>query len=314
MTTKKELIIQAFENLDAEMLDILLDDDKSYQDVPKQIFVDALKKQFAEIRTYDDTKFDFKSYKGQCDFCQKGKSGYSFVNSEGQCYMSLVFEEDDDNFTDIYSCGSFMTEGIEIENTWVGVSFFEEEKTDFKYSPEILSEEEKCLRGVGEIKSELEENGILSSDFYVYWYEKYEYLDPIKRLFEKKSYKYTEEIGHYLFVVRSVVTDFKKNDLAKSLYFEFLNFPVITKDTIMDWLIKADHAIPYAKYGIGNECNFMQDYFEDKYFKYRLSELYYYHSVAEILNKYFDWIPEENPLTEAEKEYGQYDDDDDLPF
>lgn len=46
MATKKKQIIQAFENMDADMLDVLLNDDQSYMDVSKEMFVAELRKYF----------------------------------------------------------------------------------------------------------------------------------------------------------------------------------------------------------------------------------------------------------------------------
>ena len=51
MSTKKQLIITSFENLDADMLDILLNEGQSYQDVPKDVFVEELRRYFTKIKT-----------------------------------------------------------------------------------------------------------------------------------------------------------------------------------------------------------------------------------------------------------------------
>ena len=48
---KKQLIITAFENLDADMLEVLLNDGQAYQDVPKDIFVEELRRYFTKIKT-----------------------------------------------------------------------------------------------------------------------------------------------------------------------------------------------------------------------------------------------------------------------
>ena len=40
---KKEPIIKSFQNMDLDMLDILLDENKTYQDVYKEIFIEKCK-------------------------------------------------------------------------------------------------------------------------------------------------------------------------------------------------------------------------------------------------------------------------------
>ena len=51
MENKKKLITKAFEKLDGEMLEILLNDHQPYQDVPKELFVSELKRYFDEMKT-----------------------------------------------------------------------------------------------------------------------------------------------------------------------------------------------------------------------------------------------------------------------
>lgn len=312
--TKKQLIIKAFEQLDAGMLDVLLNDDMSYQDVPKQTFVNKLKDYFEIAKSDEEIKQDFKAYEGRCEGCQKGKTGYSFVNSQGECYMSLVFEENEDDFSDIYKCGQFKTDNIKIQNDWVGIYFYEDEKTNFVHSWETLQEEKECLRAVEEIENEISVNGILSSNFYLNWFDKYNHLDSMKRIFDKKSYQYTVKIGNYLFAVSSAVTAVKRNQLAKKLFLEFTKFPVINEQSIKNWLIRTDFEFRYAKYGFEENCYFREDFYEDRNFKYQLSEVYYYHIICELLNKYFEWIPEENPLIPKDEFDDEFDDDEEFPF
>lgn len=311
---KKKLIIEAFENLDADMLDILLDDKRSYQDVPKRLFVARLKQYFEEMKNYPNLIFDFKAYPGTCNSCQKGKSGYSFVNSEGECFMSLIFEENETDITDIYKCSSFLQDKITIENDWIGIFFYDDEKSDFVHTSETLIEEKECSRAVYEIEKEIEINGILEYQFCNLWLEKYEHLDSIKRIFNNKNYSYALEVGNYLFPVSLFVNNCKNNNLAKSFLEEFLSFPVITEEAIKDWLIRADFEFQFAKYGFEYEVNFRQDFFEDKYFKYRLSECYYYQNISNILNNYFDWIPDKNPLRISTTDKPKFEDENEFPF
>ncbi len=56
MKTRKVEIVTAIENLDADELDRLLDDGKTYQDVPKKLFVQQYRG-----RRYGDFVNDLKS-------------------------------------------------------------------------------------------------------------------------------------------------------------------------------------------------------------------------------------------------------------
>ena len=46
---KKEPIIKSFKNMDLDMLDILLDENKTYQDVYKEIFIEKLEIVFSHF-------------------------------------------------------------------------------------------------------------------------------------------------------------------------------------------------------------------------------------------------------------------------
>ena len=129
--TKKQLILKAFEDLDAHMLDVLLNDGQSYQDVHKETFVAELKTYFSDLRNDRDYKTDFKAVQGMCTRCNKGKKGYAFVNSDGESFMSMLFEETEDDFSDIYKCSHFKTIATEIKEEWQGIYFYDDDRADY---------------------------------------------------------------------------------------------------------------------------------------------------------------------------------------
>jgi hypothetical protein len=47
---KKEPIIKSFQNMDLDILDILLDENKTYQDVYKEIFIEKLEIVFSHFK------------------------------------------------------------------------------------------------------------------------------------------------------------------------------------------------------------------------------------------------------------------------
>ena len=75
---KKQQIITAFENLDADALEQLLDDYKTYEDVPKKLFVDRYREYFQNLK--DDEELI-------CDRCNGVKHEMST-----EVQLELVFE------------------------------------------------------------------------------------------------------------------------------------------------------------------------------------------------------------------------------
>ena len=312
--SKKQLIVKAFRELDADMLDVLLNEGQSYQDVPKDVFVKALHKHFEEVKEDLGSVLELKAYPGACNSCNKGKKGYSFVNSEGQCYMSMVFEEEGDDFKDIYHCGSFCAPEVEIEHEWSGISFYDDEKSDFVFTPEILKDEQECGQAMAELRQEVESQGILEAGFYNDWYSKYRHLDSIPRIFNGRNFSFSKEVGRNLFTVKCVRSDFKLNRKARQRLDDFMKIPVVTKDAVLDWLLRCDEEFSYARYGFDKfEINFRQDYFDDGFNRYRLSELYYYQNISEILRKYSAWLPDESSSSVG-SESDPCDDDESFPF
>lgn len=311
---KKQLILKAFENLDADMLDVLLNDGQSYQDVHKETFLAELKSYFSELRDDDRYKSDFKAAEGICTKCSKGKKGYAFVNSDGESLMSMVFEESEDDYTNIYKCSSFKTFDREISEEWVGIHFYEEDKVNYRPTELHIREKKESDRAVKALEMEIKTEGILSKNFYVPWVKTYGHLHSIGDIFTDKSYRYKNEVSNYLWILEPLAEVLEKSDLARELWNEFIAFPLINHVTIQNWLIRADYHFPYYKFGTEYQADYRQDFLMSGGIKIRLSEHFYLHNIAVILHKYSDWLPDYNPLKEAEDFAASEEDDDMLPF
>ena len=311
---KKQLILKAFEKLDAPMLAVLLNDEQSYQDVTKDAYVNGIQNYFDSVKECPETILDFKSYPGKCTLCQKGKTGYAFVNSEGECFMSMVFEEKNDDFTDFYRCSSFEPDDVEIINEWVGLSFYPDEEVGFIHTLDTLKDEKDCLQGMSELQNEIAENGILESGFYSSWYNNYKHLHSVDRIFDKRMYAFGTEIRQHLSEVSSVLVQNKKNKEAQVFLKELFSFEIVSQDSIADWLVRCDVHFPYAKYGFTQNCNFRQNFFEGRFHKFLLSEIYDYQNICMILANYLHWLPESSDDVSLNKAGDRYEDDDDFPF
>ena len=256
MPTKKQLIIKAFENLDADMLEVLLNDGQAYQDVPKDIFIKELRRYFTKIKTYEGVDLNFKACKGHCGSCNKEKTGYSFINSENVSMMSLIFDETEDDYTDIYKCGSFSPIDKEIETEWSSISFYEEDKVNYLPTAKNFQDERLSTKAVKEIETEIEYEGILSADFCVEWYQNYEKLQNWSEIFNGKTYRYKKEVIDYISKLSFVVSMMKAEKLAYKYWQEFINIPIISEESIKDWLIRCDHDLHNHIYGFPYQSNF----------------------------------------------------------
>ena len=93
--TKKEAIIKYITEMNADMLDILLDDDKSYMDVPKITFIEKLDKIFDRLKDQGISNFS-RVMKGHCGGnCNNGCGGYTFLTEDNQS-LDLIIEEENE--------------------------------------------------------------------------------------------------------------------------------------------------------------------------------------------------------------------------
>ncbi len=82
--------IQYFiEKMDIEMVDTFLDNDKTYQDFEKYLFISKLQQAFATFAVPGDTHLF--SVEGSCNSCDKTKTGYTFIGNNSNNYMSIIF-------------------------------------------------------------------------------------------------------------------------------------------------------------------------------------------------------------------------------
>ena len=311
---KKELIIKAFEEMDISMLEILLNENQSYQDVDKKTFLDVLTDYFLSIKKDPEQKLDFKAVPGICDQCKIGNKGYSFVNSIGESYMSMIFEETEDDFSDIYKCNKFKVFNDEIKEEWLGIYFYKDDHVDYIPTAKNISEMKKCEEAVREVEYEIQREGILSKNFYIPFMDKYGHLYSFADAAIYGSYRYKKQVSKYMFVFEFQMKNLERTKIAKIFYEEFLTFSKINRETIQDWLIRCDSVLPYMKYGFEYETYPKEGYFLDRGIKINLSDFFYLQNVSTILHKYFDWIPEKNPLIPIPEYQMGWEDEEDQPF
>lgn len=325
MKDKKDLIISAFENLDASALDNLLNDNQTYQDVSKLLFVERYREYFQNLIEDESVICDFKAFSGKCEGCSKGKTGYSFVNSEGICFGEFVFVEDENDFSDIYVCHNFSSSNEDILDNYNGITFCDDEKVGYKLTFDELIEKDFCIKAINEIENEQKKNNILSLDFIKDWQRKYHpYYGEIK-IFDTKNYSFISLVKNYLGSIGNALSFINLSDKA-SLYLELYQDKLFEdNEAKVMWMLACMEDIPdvnihlhakinevenYITFGkINVDLNYMQDYI-------RLQKLFQKNSYLlpySILMSFpWDWkMPSE--MADSEND-DIWDDGEDFPF
>ena len=91
------------------MIDSLLDDNRTYQNFPKYLFIQKLGNAFNRfIRQGDNLLY---TYDGTCnsELCSSGCKGIRFIGNNSGLYIAVVFKEENDNLIDVYECHDFST-------------------------------------------------------------------------------------------------------------------------------------------------------------------------------------------------------------
>lgn len=101
MTTQKEQVIEAIKNFDIRALDELLDNDITYMNVSKELFITTLNNQFDLARENGCLKFD-EVFSGVCQTCNKGCDAITFLSDSG--YFLDLYIEGNSEVKDMYVC------------------------------------------------------------------------------------------------------------------------------------------------------------------------------------------------------------------
>ena len=108
LETQADAVLHFFAKLDIEMINELLDSDKTYSDLEKEVFIKKLGIAFDEfIEAGDDY---LKLYPGKCssDECDScGCTGFSFLGNRSGNFMDLVIKIETGRIVDIYDCSDF---------------------------------------------------------------------------------------------------------------------------------------------------------------------------------------------------------------
>ena len=166
-------IIQSIKNFDLDALESLLDNEKSYMDVSKSLFISTLQKQFEWAKVEGCHAFDDVFF-GICERCNIGCEGMTFLSNSGH-YLD-IFIESKDGFSvdDIYVCNK-LTNLFDLGKRYdLGFSFDDDEKVSFEPTSEYLLMKEQYERLQFELNNL--EDGI-TLDKFVAWYAEFNDLN-----------------------------------------------------------------------------------------------------------------------------------------
>lgn len=172
-----QLILRFFSSMDIENLRLFLNDEYTYQDTTKEIFLNEIEVVFNAHKHFGDT--ELLIYKGKCagETCENcGKKGFRFVGNKSKNFLDLIFETEGNEIKDIYSC-SFFKSRVKIDDLGSKAYLYinKDDKVGFEKTPEYWSKVYAAYAAKAEIIADPPKR--ISFEKLTYWLAKHEVTD-----------------------------------------------------------------------------------------------------------------------------------------
>lgn len=107
LKTQVDVILYFLQRMDIELVSDILDNNRTYQDFKKHIFIQKLRNAFNEFSASGDSFLH--CHQGFCKekLCGYRCSGYSFIGNHSNNYMDLIIKVENGQVLDMYECSSF---------------------------------------------------------------------------------------------------------------------------------------------------------------------------------------------------------------
>ena len=129
LKTQTDAVLYFLQRLDIDMVSSILEDNRTYQNFAKPLFIKKLEDALDEFIEAGDTYLN--RYDGVCNSktCNFNCKGFSFVGNKSEDYLDLIIDTQDGVVLDIYECFSFKCENQEIKkNEYIGL-----DKSDYPF-------------------------------------------------------------------------------------------------------------------------------------------------------------------------------------
>ena len=101
-----DALVHFIKLMDIEMIELILEDDISYQNYPKAIFISKLQAAFDALKEVGDT--ELFAVHGSCNGCNKCDTGVSFIGNVSGNYIDLIIQTKNDKIIDLFECTDFL--------------------------------------------------------------------------------------------------------------------------------------------------------------------------------------------------------------
>jgi predicted metal-binding protein len=107
LSKQAEAILFFLQKLDIDMVNSILEDNRTYQEFKKRTFINKLDDAVDEFIRAGDTYLNRHSGFCNSEQCNFKSKGYSFIGNNSNNYFDLIFDIKDGVVHDIYECTKF---------------------------------------------------------------------------------------------------------------------------------------------------------------------------------------------------------------
>lgn len=204
---KKETVVKAIKEMDMVSLELILDENLTYQETSKEIFLSKLFNIFKEFKKSKDT---LQTHSGKCgskDCSNYDKNGILFCGKKTGKHFNLLIEEDEnENVKDLCYCSSFrcnFEENVNKNGQSIDLFVYEDEKAKFRPSSHYEYINKKSIEAISDLS--IFENKSISKVELFDWIDKYSDFYASKPIFD---FRYKNE--HKFYQTYRRVNDLKK--------------------------------------------------------------------------------------------------------
>ena len=283
---KLQLIITAFENLDANMLELLLEEDRVYDGYPKEIFVQWFREYFDEVKKHPYGAPPFNAYMGKVYDTPVEQTAYNFINEQGVWAFGFSFDRDQHHFTDIHQ-QLYIDSPLQIPVTYLEPHiFYLDDKFDYTETDELSHLKSVLSDAVSEIETELLENGFLKLAFCRQWF--YEYLDfyDLDAYFADTLYSFQKKYMVYALGVDEMIHSYESEKIAEKYWRKLIAVPVLTSAVLYNWLLRLRHEFDFGLMDFEITINYKQSVFTAGPLRYDFKDIIFTHNICAILQQY----------------------------
>ena len=317
----KKNIVKAIEKMDLISLSRLFDENLTYQDLTKDIFLEKLNELFIELKEHDTHLVANKGFCNSEECSNKGKNGFMFCGNKSGKHFNFVFDQDESGVVnELFHCNKFQCESqhaVDENKKELMLKVYEEDKANFVPSSDYLFKNTNSINAISELKSikslEITKEEIISwLDKHKEFYESLDWMSFNYKNLSKfyDSYNHISKINDFFNLEEVCFNAFKvyvKNDMTIEM--QLLKWLVEHEELHCKLMLLYPNVIDEKDHKSG-KVNLSKDlnrYFNSDYLKYCIAvenifDTYYY----EKLNHYRIEYEKLNDISPFDDDFDDY--------